>query len=152
MMLRKKRRIGWLVLFAGFSLLVLYFLFLDTHKASSYKTTVITLGGSVYTVALADTPTKRAHGLSDTTQIPYDGMLFVFDTLDTYSFWMKDMQYPVDFIWLGEDKTVVDMHEHISPDTYPKQITPIQPVLYVLEVPSGFIQSHGIKKGDSISF
>jgi hypothetical protein len=41
--------------------------------------------------------------------------------------------------WFDENKKVVDLHSAITPESYPSMITPVESVLYVLEVPSGFI-------------
>jgi len=59
-------------------------------------------------VELADTPEKRAQGLSGKKELNHDrGILFVFDKSDAYSFWMKDMNFPIDIIWLDEAKKVI---------------------------------------------
>src|SRR3989338_5042145 len=56
---------------------------------------------------LADTPEKRALGLSGRETLGNDeGMLFVFDEPNTRQFWMKNMNFALDIIWIDENKKV----------------------------------------------
>jgi uncharacterized membrane protein (UPF0127 family) len=84
------------------------------------------------------------------------GMLFVFEKPDTYGFWMKDMNFPIDMIFIGEDKKVVTVVAHASPESYkknpPEVFYPAKPVLFVLEVPAGFAKEHGVEEGMVMSF
>ena len=62
-------------------------------------------------------------------------MLFVLPKPDLHGFWMKDMRFPLDLIWIGSDRTVVGI-SRLSPcgaDSCPVH-TPTAPVAYVLEV------------------
>ena len=81
------------------------------------------------------------------------GMLFVFSRSDFYVFWMEEMLFPLDIIWVNEDREVVDYIEDVEPDTYPEfQFVNDFLAKYVLEVNAGFIQEHGIKTGDEVKF
>lgn len=152
MRVRKTHIFLFVVFGLGLGALIFSFFFRNTDTVLSYKTLKLTIHDTPYTVALAETNAQREHGLSDTEHLPYDGMLFVFDTPKKYSFWMKDMQYPLDFLWLDSEKKIVSVNEGVSPDTYPEMITPSQPVLYVLEVSSGFIKRNSITQGDTVSW
>ena len=71
--------------------------------------------GSVLKVKLADnelnlvvanSPKAKADGLSYKKEIPEDGMIFFFYEPDTLSFWMKDMNFPIDIVWIAGNKVV----------------------------------------------
>lgn len=80
-----------------------------------------------------------------------NGMLFVFDEPDTHTFWMKGMNFDLDFVWLDENKTVVEITPNVSKDSYPDFITPTEPVVSVLELGAGVAAREGIKVGDVLA-
>src|SRR3989344_4750666 len=107
-------------------------------------------------VELADTPEKITQGLSDRTNLDSNtGMIFVFAKPTQTPFWMYHMNFPLDFIWIKDNK-VVQLDENIPPPSQtspiPKVITPRQSVDKVLEVNAGFIAKHDIKVGDDVDF
>lgn len=107
------------------------------------------LGGQVVFVEIADTPTSQEHGLSGHKKLGADeGMLFVFVSPGEYGFWMKDMRFPIDIIWLDQNLRVADVWENAEPSSYPKIFTPRAPSQYVLEVPAGFFAKHQLKIGN----
>jgi uncharacterized membrane protein (UPF0127 family) len=111
------------------------------------------IGGAMFDVTIADTPEKRKQGLSGTAFLPENtGKLFIFDTSDTYSFWMKDMNYAIDIFWLDDAKTIVHIAQSVSPDTYPTSFVPSKPARYVLETNAGVADSLGVKVGDTVRF
>jgi len=102
-------------------------------------------------VDVVNTPELREQGLSGRTKLlPDEGMLFVFDRPEAYSFWMKKMNFPIDIIWIGDDSRIVDITHSASEDSFPQSFTPQAPARYVLEVNAGFSQEHGIKIGDIV--
>lgn len=101
---------------------------------------------------VAQTPDESEWGLSDFPSLPANtGMLFMFPGPGTYSFWMKDMKFSLDIIWLDGDNRVVTIHENISPETYPETFTPTQPISAVIEVPGGFVQKNSLSIGDRLN-
>ncbi len=115
---------------------------------------VIKIGEAIVNVEIADTPDKRTLGLSGRTALlPNAGMLFVFDNEDYHTFWMKDMNFPLDLIWIGSDMKVMDVLKNATPDTYPKYaFKPDKPARYVVEVNAGWIERNKINLGDKIEF
>lgn len=113
----------------------------------------VSIAGAQLHVAVAANVFSRSRGLSDTASLaPDQGMLFVFTDEQQPAFWMKDMQYPIDIIWIGKDKTVKEVSENFDPASYPKQYIPQSPVQYVLEVPAGFVKAHKITIGRNVEF
>ena len=111
----------------------------------------IWVGDRAISVTIADTDYLRELGLSGTKNLEKNtGKLFIFDHPGLYSFWMKDMQYPLDIVWIDQSGIVVGITPHIAPETYPKSFLPPSPVLYVLEINSDEAQSDGLVVGAKI--
>ncbi len=112
----------------------------------------VSVGDSVIWTEVANTEATREHGLSGKiTLAPNTGMLFVFEQSGMWGFWMKNMLFPIDIIWLDVSGKVVTMAQNVYPKSYPKVFYPISPALYVLEVPTGFCNEHYIKEGSVIA-
>src|SRR3990167_108779 len=100
---------------------------------------------------IVDTSAEREKGLSGRTSLGADqAMLFVFDTADKYCFWMKDMKFPIDMVWLDSSKKVVHMEQNVDPSTYPHSFCSETGALYVVEVNAGIIQKTGLKTAAKI--
>ena len=55
-----------------------------------------------------DTPELRTKGLSGILFLPvYEGRWFVFDEAGMYGFWMKDMNFPIDIVWVDDTFRIV---------------------------------------------
>jgi uncharacterized protein len=101
-------------------------------------------------VEIADSGPERTKGLSGKTEMKVPGMLFVFDTADYHGIWMKNMNFPIDIIWIDEKLTVVAIDRGVRPDTYPKTFRPPVPVRYVIETEENFTDTFGIGVGASV--
>ena len=100
--------------------------------------------------SVADTSSLREQGLSDTPSLPIGIVkLFVFDEPVVAPFWMKDMQYPIDILWLDADKKIIFIAANLSPLTYPTTFGPTEPSLYVIETPAGMAQREHMYVGSS---
>ncbi|MBI2599965.1 DUF192 domain-containing protein [Candidatus Daviesbacteria bacterium] len=122
----------------------------------SPKIANLQINNMILKVEVADTPTKRSKGLGGRTSLPQDqGMLFIFDKADKYPFWMKGLSFPLDFVWIKDDK-VVDILPNIPPPV-PNQKDTDLPVYSakveidkVLEINGGMAQKLNIQVGDSV--
>lgn len=113
----------------------------------------VKIGGVILNVEVADTSTERIKGLSGKEELSEDeGMLFVFDKEGYYGIWMKEMNFPIDIVWLDKNKKIIHVENAASPETYPKAFTSSSPALYVLETSANFFKSHKIKIGDIAEF
>ena len=109
--------------------------------------------GFVLSTQIADNPTKRSIGLSNHDHLaPDEAMLFFFDQPGTHSFWMKDMAFPIDIVWLGDQGEVLYVVSNADPADYPKIYTPPVSATYVIELAAGFVEDHMIKPGDIFSW
>lgn len=131
--------------------------YLTNHPQSptqtSYTHISVGFGGLLLDTRIADTDALREQGLSGTASLSgEEAMLFIFDRPDTYSFWMKDMQYPIDIIWLDSAKRIVFIKPHAEPASYPEAFKPNVPALYVIEVTDGFAERHHLQIGDQAQF
>jgi len=116
-----------------------------THAPSGLPIEHLTIATSTLTVEVASTAVEREQGLSGRTSLAQGtGMLFIFDTPGSYGFWMKDMQFSLDIIFMDTSKQVIQVDSNLSPQTYPEAFYPTRPALYVLEVPAGFAAAHSI--------
>jgi uncharacterized membrane protein (UPF0127 family) len=112
----------------------------------------LTIGTATVVLEIADTPEALHRGLSGRNSLAEDhGLLFVFPTPDRYGFWMPDMHFAIDIIWLDDKLRVVYIKNDATPDTYPEVFKPDTPARYVLEVPAGYAASHGIVVGTQAS-
>ncbi|MDQ3075523.1 MAG: DUF192 domain-containing protein [bacterium] len=112
-----------------------------------------TLAGTLLKIEIAKTRAEQARGLSGRSELKEnEGMLFVFDRPDKHKFWMKDMNFAIDMIWLDKDKKVVFIKRNTAPESYPELFGPNDDALYVLEVASGWSDRHSLKVGDTLLF
>ena len=113
----------------------------------------VSIGGKNIFVDVADTENLREKGLSGRTGIKNDeGMIFIFNGAEIPGFWMKDMNFSIDIIWIGEDWKVVSVSEDLTPESYPEAYYPDTPVMYVMEVPAGFVKENNVYSGEDIRF
>ncbi len=103
---------------------------------------------------IADTTLTRMIGLMNRTALgENEGMLFVFERPQRLSFWMKDTLIPLDMIFIGEDKKVINI-ESAEPCTSlicPRYSSEGE-AQYVVEVNGGFAKKYGLKAGDMAEF
>lgn len=120
----------------------------DSNELLPLSATIISPQGVHIDVRVADTNKTMELGLSYFKSLPKkQGMLFVFPQVGIYSFWMKDMNFPIDIIWMDENFTVVDRFINVDPSSYPKTYTPSTPAAYVLEIPANTADEYGFNKG-----
>lgn len=77
------------------------------------------------------------------------GMLFEFPVAKRHSFWMKDMKFPLDIIWIN-NKQIVYVEKNVSPN-FKGVMSPIEDSNEVLEINAGSCEKYGIKVGDTVS-
>lgn len=105
-------------------------------------------------VEIAGIPLKRSIGLSTHEILPLNsGMLFVFPDEHIPGFWMKDMNFSLDIIWINSDFEIVGIEKNLQPcvnEENCKIFYPPEKIEYVLEINSGLSDKYGFEKGEKI--
>jgi len=131
-----------------------FFLILFTScKAKNAHLTPITIGQKNINVEIADTPQKRQQGLMHRKKLNKDeGMLFIFTSEQTLSFWMKNTYIPLSIAYINKNCNIIDIQDMYplkknEPEkTYPSKA---QSQL-ALEVNLGWFKKNNINLGDQI--
>lgn len=122
---------------------------------NTYSTTTLSIAEKDFSieVQIADSVDVQALGLSGRDGLSKEsGLLFVFNQDAYYPFWMKDMSFAIDMIWINVDKKIVHIEHAVQPDTYPQTYVSPEPARYVLEVASGIAKEFTLEKGDTVHF
>lgn len=120
------------------------------------KKPTATIDGHTYNLLIAKTAKEKEIGLSQTQKLDKDSaMLFPFDKAGYYSFWMKDMKFPIDIIFINTDK-IVTIHQNVQPPKTQNETLPIfqpkSPSDKVLEINAGQSAQYNFKEGDTVNF
>ncbi len=122
------------------------------NKPANVPATIV-IGDTVISIEIASTIGERSRGLSGREALgEHEGMLFVFSKPGIYSFWMQDMRFPIDIVWIDETGMVVGVESAVTPETFPATFEPPEAIKYVLEVRGGSAEIWGIKTGDKTYF
>mgnify|MGYP000287599591 CR=1 FL=1 len=115
--------------------------------------TEVRLGSSVLQARVVKDEVGRQKGLSGVKSMkPNEALLMVFDTSDLWGIWMKDMEIPIDILWLDENGKVVHIVKN-APETDQETVySPKEKARYVLELPAGTVQSYNFKVGQVAAF
>lgn len=131
-----------------FGLIIYTTLFSKQTRLSLATLTFIDTNKTIYVFVPLDYNSMHK-GLSVMTSLKEDqGMYFKFDHADKHKFYMKDMKFDLDFIFIYKDH-IVDFRPNIS---HLNQDYIIGDVIYdsVLEVNKGFIESNKLRIGDRV--
>lgn len=119
---------------------------------SKYVQKEILINNTKIHADIADNDCKRELGLSKRQYMEKDGMFFVFENSGNYNFWMKDMNFPIDILWIDQDYKIIGIKKSIATSTYPETFGSEYYSRYILELSSGFSDKNNIKIGDKIIF
>jgi uncharacterized membrane protein (UPF0127 family) len=123
------------------------------QKSPAIKTVAIHVKDQVVQAEVVSSPEALIQGLSGRPSLASStGMLFLFPESQPYPFWMKDMKFSIDIIWINSGK-VVDVWANAPPPLAgqsPAAYKPTGPGSMVLEVPAGSAASWGIGVGTEV--
>ena len=123
------------------------------QKLAKNKINYVKIAGKLLKVDLATTTREQEQGLSGRKDLADDaGMLFIFQKPSVNYFWMKDMNFPIDMVWIDENFQVVYIEKNAKPESYPKTFGPNKNSKYVLEVQARFSEKNNLKVGEKIEF
>lgn len=116
----------------------------DYHKRS------LSINKNEFLVEVAYTQEKKNLGLGQRKSICENcGMLFIFPEKNYYNFWMKDMNFDLDILWLN-DNEIVYIEKNVSCLNQEKVYFSNKKANSVLELKSGLVEKLNIKIGDEI--
>ena len=111
------------------------------------KRTQVCFEEDCFNVEIAQSDSERKQGLMYREGLKEnEGMLFVYEEEKERSFWMKNVSFPLDIIWISKDKEVVGMDKNVSPTEAGIKNTS----KYVLEVKAGTADKINLKIGDKV--
>ena len=111
----------------------------------------IKMGGEIFQTEVAYRPEQKKRGLSGRSELCRNcAMLFPFDETEKRSFWMKDMQFDIDIIWI-KDNEIVQISPRISYLQGEAEIVNSKSEINgVLEINAGESERLGLKVGDEL--
>ena len=134
-------------------LICIYFL-ISCNKTEKIENNLVCLeGNECIRVEIRDNFEGRREGLMNRNNLEEnEGMLFIFDKEDYHSFWMKNMSFPIDIIWMDESKKIVHIEKSVPPcfEEKCRIYNPEEKSKYVLEVVANFTQEKKLKIGDKL--
>ena len=123
---------------------------------NGYRQVNVTVNEVELVTDIAATGEQRRKGLSvKDNMTENEAMLFLFDDLSRHSFWMSGMKFPIDIIWLDDNKTVVHVEHELepcAPFADCPQYRPDADSLYVLETVAGFSSRYNVTDGTEVEF
>ena len=112
-------------------------------------------GERSFSIEIADDPGERERGLMFRDEMAAGhGMIFVHDSEETQSYWMKNTKIPLDIIYFDHARKLVSV-AHAPPCSLGDGCPPFPsdgPALYVLELNGGAAEEMGLKAGDELKF
>lgn len=113
----------------------------------------ILIGNQILRVEMVKSSADLTQGLSGREEIGGDGMLFVMPQKQVANFWMKDMKFDLDFVFIGEGAVleVISDVKYPQGQEAPRSVQSAFPVDYVLELEAGQAKKWDIKQGDQFS-
>lgn len=132
-------------------ILVFFYISASIYSVYGNKIKKISLDGNIFRAEIVSSSEKMQKGLGKRKKICQKcAMLFQFSNSGKYSFWMKDMSFPLDIIWIMNGK-VVFIKKNVS-EKFSGVLSPQTEADQVLEINAGLADEIGIKIGDSMVF
>jgi uncharacterized membrane protein (UPF0127 family) len=157
-MSRKKKMTIWIsviAFLAAIGIVVFYFAFFHRSCNPPLPRESMQVGNTTFDVEVASTMVEEACGLSGRTGLgPNQGMIFLFSP-GIQSFWMKDMNFSLDMIWIGNNQVLGFVQNVPAPApgtsifSLPVYDSP-DGTSIVLEVNAGTVAADNIKVGDPV--
>lgn len=129
----------------------------ETTSAAS-KVDQLKIRNATFKIRVVSSAKDKSVGLSNRESLPMgEGILFVFSESAEHQFWMKDMKFAIDIIWIDSNKKIVDIAENAAPEPQKsdKELTKYSPrsaAKYVLEINAGIVSLNDIHIGDAVKF
>jgi len=119
----------------------------DYISATHYKS------GKKIKLEIASSDQKRQEGLMFRDFLaPDNGMLFIFETEDMLSFWMKNTSSSLDRIFLDKNQKVTSFFENTKTMQIEETYKSKSPSQYAIEMPAGWALENKLEVGDTFEF
>ena len=119
----------------------------SSNKSLEKKT--LRSGDIILTAEVAKSIEEQSVGLGNREYLPErEGMLFILSGNGPHRFWMKNVQFPLDMLWIDKNKKIVLINHNIPPESYPETFIGPPSARYVLEVQGGYSKKKSLKIGD----
>lgn len=103
-------------------------------------------------VEIADNEEERMQGLMYRDSLPaMSGMLFMFESEEPQSFWMKNTRFSLDIIYISAERKIVSISRSTRPYSL-ESIPSAGPAQYVVEVPAGFASRYNLTEKCRVVF
>ena len=123
----------------------------SAEKSAAVSLPTLFINNETIHLEVAGTPALRQLGLSGHAPLaPDQGMIFIFPQPAHDGFWMKDMLFSLDMIWLDANYKVITIKKNATPESFPAVFYPSAPASFVLELPAGFADAHKISVGSTL--
>lgn len=137
----------------SFVLLIFLSIFSEKNQIASYEDTIkLRIGDTQIIAEIADSDEEIAGGLSGRSSLSSSsGMYFILGERRVAKFWMRNMNFPLDIIWIRNEKIVgIDKNAKVPTESGVPTYTSPGPITHVIEVNAGFSNKHKIQVGDSV--
>lgn len=143
------KKTKWLIICLALLFLIIFVVAALAPKDGKILRFPTTASSAVYYLDAADSLSQQQLGLGGKDSMPADhGMIFLYQNQARRCFWMKDMRFALDVIWLDSSKRIVHIERNLKPQTYPKKYC--HHAQYVTELNAG--QATRLKIHDRLSF
>ncbi len=106
-----------------------------------------------FDIEVASSEQAHEKGLSDRSCIGANqAMLFEFTEPGNYGFWMKDMQFDIDIVWLDDSKTITHIEQNLTAVSYPKVFYPNALSRFVIELRGGTASLLDLRMGEKLQW
>lgn len=133
-------------------ILILFIGFLGYVFFNFPKTSTATIRNHTFFIDIARTQSEQEVGLAKYQTLPQNkGMYFPFDHADYYTFWMKNMHFPIDIIFINNGK-IVTIYSNVQAEKNYQEFLykPTSPSNAILEISAGLSKKYGFKIGDPV--
>ena len=140
------------LIFVLFALIILFILIINLPLSKNTPSVII--NKKTFSVDIAKTDSEKEKGLAVYSNLPLNkSMIFIFKNADYYTFWMKDMKFPIDIIYINKNK-IVDVFKNVPAPKSENEVLPIikssKKADMVLEINAGLSDKYNFKIGDFV--
>jgi uncharacterized protein len=130
---------------------IFWYIAARVYSLDGNKIKAVNINGKTFYAEIVSSPEKMQKGLGKRNGLCQScAMLFQFSEPGKRSFWMKDMRFPLDILWILNGK-VVHIEKNV-PKAFLETLTPQVAANQVLEINAGLSDKLGIKEGNKVDF